>query len=675
MQHKLLIDILLLLASTVLVVGLFRRLRMPAIIGYLVVGALIGPHGFAWLTSAAEIRFMAELGIVFLMFMLGLEFSLPVLMASRNSIFGFGGSQVLLTVGLATGLGYAAGLSLPAALVVGGALAMSSTAIVLKQLTEQGELATRHGRLSISVLLFQDLATLPFLVAIPALAEAAGDLPLALLWTFVKATLVLLLMLLAGRWLIRPIIHAVARAKSQEFFVLATLLLILAAAAVADVAGLSLAIGAFLAGVVLGETPFKHYVEDEIRPFRDVLLGLFFVTIGMQLHGPSIVASWVLVAVLLLTIVVGKPLLILALAPFASTHPGVVLRTGICLGQSGEFGLLILTLALGYGLIDARVGQPVLAGMVLSMMVAPLLVRWNGFGVRRWNFLGYRNNLERQEERAARLSGELENHVIVCGYGRFGRDLVQFLELEGVPYIVLDTDGDLVERARNAHKRVVYGDAGRYTLLEAVSIERARAVSITFDNPELALRIVKQVRPQHPHLPILVRAAHLSDLETLEAAGASDALPEALETSLLMAAQLLLVLGVPHSRVEEHMDTVRGAQHRVWRGHLLGSDACDRVVCEYPETLRAIRIDKDSWVVGATLQDLDLESHLVTVVALCRASIRVPELNMDTAFQPHDRLVVAGAPSALRTFEARLQATQRPDDRAAGDRSSSADVG
>ena len=633
---------------------------MPAILGYLAVGTLIGPHGLSWLTDAAEIRFMAELGIIFLMFMLGLEFSPPVLFTSRRAIFGFGGGQVLLTGALAASLAYTAGLPLAAAVVLGGAIAMSSTAIVLKQLTEQGELATRHGRLVVSVLLFQDLATLPFLIAIPAIAGAGSDLAFSLLWTFTKAALVFLLMLLTGRWLIRPIIHSVARTKSPEFFVLATMLMILAAATVADVAGLSLAIGAFLAGMVVGETPFKYYVEDEIRSFRDVLLGLFFITIGMQLHAPTIVASWEMIALLLLTILICKPLLVLALAPFVRTHPGVVLRSGISLGHVGEFGLLILTLALAHGVIDTSVGQPVLAAMVLSMMVAPLFIRWNGVGVKRWNFFGYRHNLERQEIRAARASEALEDHVIICGYGRFAQHLARFLELEGIPYIVLDTDGDRVRRARAAHKRVLYGDAGRFTLLQAVGIMRARATAITFDDPDMALKIIRQVRSHLPDLPILVRAADVSDLEVLEEAGASDVLPEALETSILMAAQLLLVLGVPHSRVEEHMDTVRGDQYRLLRGCIADNDALARDTRECPEQLRTVHIDHNNWVVGRTLQELNPASCDITVVALRRSGIRVPEFNMDTAFRPHDILVLAGSPQALDAFQARLQVEIRP---------------
>ena len=477
MHHDILIDILLLLAATVVVVGLFRRLRIPAIIGYLTVGVLIGPNGLAWLVDAAEIRFMAELGVVFLMFMVGLEFSLPVLIGSRGAILGFGGAQVLLTGSLAAGLALAAGLSPSTAVVVGGALAMSSTAIVLRQLTEQGELATRHGRLAVSVLLFQDLAVLPFLVVIPVLGIDGVPMTLALMEALTKAALVFAAMLAAGRWLISPIIHWVARAKSPEFFVLATLLMILSAAAVADVAGLSLAIGAFLAGMVVGETPFKHYVEDEIRAFRDVLLGLFFVSIGMQLHPPSVAASWETVALLLVLIFLGKPLLIFSLARIVPAHPGVVFRTGICLGHVGEFGLLIMSFALARGLLDSAVGQPVLAAMVVSMMLAPLAIRWNGVGVKRWNFLGYRDNLERQEVRAARISEELEDHVIVCGYSHYGRHLVRFLELEGVPYVALDIDADTVRRARANHQRVLYGDAGTFLPARGSQLVRPTRVS------------------------------------------------------------------------------------------------------------------------------------------------------------------------------------------------------
>jgi len=331
------------------------------------------------------------------------------------------------------------------------------------------------------------------------------------------------------------------------------------------------------------------------------------------------------------------------------------------LGHVGEFGLLIITVALGQGLISSAVGQPVLAAMVISMMLAPLAIRWNEMGMKRWNFLGYRDNLERQEIRAARVSEELEEHVIVCGYGNYGCHLVRFLELEGVPYIALDTDTDAVRRACVAHKRVLYGDAGRFTLLESVGIVRARALAITFNQPDMALKIIRQVRTQLPELPILVHAADVADLDILENAGATDVLPETLEASIQLAAQLLLILGVPHSRVEEHVDTVRGDQYRLLRGCTVSrvprEGSANR---ECPETLRAVRITDGSWAVGRTLQDLNPESHGITVVALRRAGIRVPELSFDTAFRPRDMLVLAGRPPALEEFEARLLGVAAP---------------
>ena len=654
MHHEILVDILLLLTTTVVVVGLFRHLRIPAIIGYLVVGVLVGPSGIALLADAEEVRFLAELGVVFLMFMVGLEFSLPVLVASRSAIFGFGGAQVLLTGAVAGTMALATGLSLAASLVVGGALAMSSTAIVLRQLSEQGELATRHGRLAVSVLLFQDLAVLPFLVVIPVLADGGGPTGLTLVEALARAALVFCAMLLAGRWLISPVIHWVARLRSRDFFVLATLLMILGAATMADFAGLSLAIGAFLAGMVVGETPFRHYVEDEVRAFRDVLLGLFFVTIGMQLHAPTIAAAWQAVAAILLFIVLGKPLFVFALARLGNTHPGVVFRTGMCLGHVGEFGLLIVSLALGYELLDSGVGQPLLAAMVLSMMLAPLAIRWNGIGLKRWNFRGYRDNLERQELRAARVSELLEEHVIVCGYGDYGRHLARFLELEGVSYVALDTDAEAVRHARMARKRVLYGDAGRFTLLEAVGIMRARALAIAFADPDMALKIIRQVRPQLPQLPILVRAADVSDLDVLEAAGATDVLPEALESGIRLAAQLLLLLGVPHSRVEAHIDRVRDDRYRLLRGRSPGAGTAANREC--PEKLRSVCVTDGSRAVGRSIKELAPGSYGVTVVALRRSGIRVPELAIDTPFRPHDVLVLAGQPSALDTFEAELRA-------------------
>jgi CPA2 family monovalent cation:H+ antiporter-2 len=399
MHDHLLTDILTLLAAAVIGVLGVRMLRLPPVLGYLAVGALIGPHGLAWLVDAAEIRFLAELGVMFLMFMLGLEFSWPTLWRARAAVFGIGGGQVALTALIAGITAHALGLPIETSIIVGGAIAMSSTAILLKQMTDQGELNTRHGRMVVGVLLFQDLATLPFLVALPVMATAQQGFAPALLTAIAEATAVFAAMVVLGRRLTHPIMHRVASTRSAELFLLASLLLILAAATVADAVGLSMPLGAFLAGMVLGETPFRHQIQADIRPFQDVLLGLFFVTIGMQLNMRFLMSGWPTVLTLLVAIVLIKPAVVLAVGFLTRHNLAIALRSGIALAHVGEFGLLLVSLGMRQQVLSVESSQILLTTMVLSMALAPMMVRGNFQLVRALNLFSYRENLATQERR------------------------------------------------------------------------------------------------------------------------------------------------------------------------------------------------------------------------------------------------------------------------------------
>jgi CPA2 family monovalent cation:H+ antiporter-2 len=625
-------------------------------VGYLAVGVLAGPYGLGLLKDVAEIRLLAELGVMFLMFVLGLEFSLPVMWSARRAVFGVGGVQVLVTAGLAGAAAHLAGASPAAALAVGGAVAMSSTAIVLKQLSEQGEISTRHGRLTVAVLLFQDLATLPFLVALPVLGAGTDDPLRAVGLALVTATAVFVAMLVAGRVLARPLMHWVARARSADFFVLSVLLLILAAGEVAHLAGLSLALGAFLAGMVVGETEFRHQVEAEVRPFQDVLLGLFFATMGMQLDPASLAGQWDRVLLILGGILVGKPVVVALAGLLLRSNPGVVLRAGLCLGQVGEFGLLIAALAINLKVLPADLGQPLFTAMVLSMAAAPVVVRWNGLLAEGLNLFGYRDNLERREDRVARAAEGLEDHVILCGYGRFGQYLARFLALEGVPYVALDLDAEHVRRARAQEEPVLYGDAGRRALLQAAGLARARARVISFNDTDMAIKVLDQVRRVRADLPVLVRATDQRDLPRLTNAGATEVMPEALEASIAMGAQLLLLMGLPQSRVEEHRDTVRADQYRLLRGAAAlpaGTELAKG------ETVITLRLERNTCAVDRPLEEVNPQRFGVRVLALRRSGLNVPRPSLDTPLRVGDVLLLAGTPGALERAATELSA-RRP---------------
>jgi len=501
MAHSLLETLLILLAVGTLAVALFHRLGLSPILGYLVTGVLIGPHSLGWLQDSEQTRLLAELGIVFLMFTMGMELPLPRLRVAKRLVFGLGGAQVLVSSFIFGLAAWWLGLPPTSAFIIGGALAMSSTAIVLKQLREQMELPADHGRIAVSVLLFQDLAVVLFIVALPALVGDEVQLPALLGGAMLKTGLLFAVLVLAGRKLLPPLLHWVADRRSLELFMLTALLLALAAAWLSDLLNLAPSLGAFMAGVLLGETMFRHQLEADIRPFRELLLGLFFVTVGMQLNPAILSGSIVWVVALLAALLIIKTFLVAALSKLFGNSTLASWRAGLSLSQGGELGLLLLSLAVAGGLLEASVVQPVIAVLILSMGVAPLLLRFNGSLVQR---LSGRTSTDIEADIAGR-SAEYTDHVIICGYGRMGQNLATILQQESIPTLALDLDPERVRQAASAGKSVVLGDAARPGVLQAAGLERARALVVTFDDADVASRITAHVRLLRSSLPILVR--------------------------------------------------------------------------------------------------------------------------------------------------------------------------
>lgn len=557
MHSELLTNILIILGAGVGVLALCRRLNLPPVIGYIAVGVLVGPYGLGWLPPSTATRFLAELGVVFLMFMVGLEFSLPRMWAAKGSVFGFGGAQVAVTGLLAAAAALGLGSSASEAFVAGGAVAMSSTAIGMRQLSEQAELSSRHGRIAIGVLLFQDLATLPLLVVIARLSQSEDGLLLAVAIALVKAITLFAALLLVGRWALTPAIAWVARSRSPELMMLSVLLIILGAAFVANLAGLSLPIGAFLAGMIIGETDFKHQVEDDIRPFRDVLLGLFFVTIGMALDPRAVFEQGLAVWGLLAFLIVGKAAIVMLLGVLFGTLPGTTLRAGLVLAQGGEFGLLMASLALDSGVIGAAAAQALLTSIVLSMTLAPLIIRHNERIARQAGILGGGDGRADTEHYVSEASHDLTGHVIICGYGGTGRLLALLFEQENIPYLAIDMDPARLDEARHTGHRVMFGDAQRRTILSAAGITRASLIAIAVGDERVASKVLHVARVMRADIPVVATCANLRQAERLASEGVSMVLPEHLATGLLLGAQILIHLGFDNDAVANKLLQLR----------------------------------------------------------------------------------------------------------------------
>jgi CPA2 family monovalent cation:H+ antiporter-2 len=456
--------ILILLISAVLTVALFRALRLPVMLAYFLVGVVLGPHASGLLPDSEANREFAEFGIVFLMFSIGLEFSLPQLYAMRKKVLGLGGSQVFVTLAAAMGIAKLAGLSWPAAFVVGSALAMSSTAIVSKLLAERLDLNSRHGRLSIGVLLFQDIAVVPILVLIPALAITGTDLTEVLGLAMLKATGMLLFLFTIGKWLINPWFNLVAGQRSRELFVMNVLMVTLLLAYATKLAGLSYALGAFIAGMLISETKFKYQVESDISPFRDIFLGLFFISVGMLLNVQQIINNIGVILLVLVVFVLFKAAIVTLVVRIVKYETGVAIRTGLILAQAGEFSFVILALGVEQKLVTGQALQVILAVSLLSMVIAPFLIQYNG-RITRKLVHSYSRNSGQVVQDIDDVGKHLHDHVIICGYGRSGQYLARFLREESIPYMALDIDPSRVLEASAAGESVMFGDAARRQVL------------------------------------------------------------------------------------------------------------------------------------------------------------------------------------------------------------------
>ncbi len=651
---------LILLASGVAGVLIFRYFGLPPILGYLAIGVLIGPKALALASDSATVKYLAEFGVVFLMFSIGLEFNLHKLRAMRSIVFGLGGSQVLLTMLLAVPasllMNWIYPISWQAAIALGGALAMSSTAIVTKLMAERSELETEHGRNVIGILLFQDLAVVFLLILLPSLGKNPGDLFYALTAASIKITVALGLIFVIGQTLMSRWFGLVAKLRSQELFMLNLLLIVLGMAALTEHFGLSLALGAFLAGILIAETPYRYQVEEDVKPFKDVLLGLFFITIGMLLDLEVIYEQWFLVLLLLIGPLIFKFGLIALLSRAFGSSSGISIRTGLCLAQAGEFGFVLLNQIDGLDLIDHALSQAVLAAMLLSMFGAPFLIEYSDriamrFSSNEWLLQSLALT------RVAAKSVRTENHVVICGFGRSGQSLARMLDQEKIPYIALDMDPDRVKEAAAAGDNVSYGDASRENYLVAAGLSKAKAVVITYADTPASMKVLHQVERLRPGMTILVRTKDDADLGKLQAAGATEVVPELIEGSLMMASHVLLMMDVPMRKVVRIVSNAREARYSLLRGYFRGSDVEDFDSNE-SWRLHSVTLLPESISINKTLGELNLENDGVSVQAVRRkvdgADYVKLDLSPDLRLQANDILVLSGNPEATDLAESKL---------------------
>ena len=652
---------LILLAGSVLLVTLARRLALPTSMAYLVLGIVLGPHALGVMSDSGTTRLLAELGVAFLLFTLGLEFSLPRMLAMRREVFGLGSAQVIATAGVFALVGHLLAIPWLISVVLGGAVAMSSTALLLQQLTARAELNRTHGRLAFSMLLFQDLAFVPFLALASALIAGRDHVPLGggLAAAALGAALAIVAVLAAGRWLLRPLFHEIAHSQLRELFTLAVLLVVLSSAWVSHIAGLSFALGAFLAGMMLAETEYRHQIESVIRPYRDLLLGLFFISVGMLLDmrllgRPSELAT---VLLMLLTLVTLKAAIAALVTRAFTTTRFKALRTGIVIAIGGEFGVALCTILLQARMVPEALGEPLLVAMVLSMVLSPLILNNNKRVAR---FLLHEHGPVRtasEREEAATHEIALREHVILCGFGRVGQNVARVLEAQGFEYIALDLDPARIRAARQAGDPVIFGDSSDEELLTKAGLSTASALVISFSDPATALGILRSVRRLRPEIPVLVRTADDSRIKELQEAGATDVVPETFEASLMLVSHVLMLLHVPVARVIRTLDAIRNNRYAVLRNIVRRGDArpVDEL-SEHREEMKSVVVPPGAWAVGRSLSEVRSRGVEVTFTGVRRHGILGREPVGDTVLRDGDIVVIYGQPEELERAESVLLA-------------------
>ncbi|WMN59540.1 cation:proton antiporter [Pseudoalteromonas xiamenensis] len=643
-------QIFALIAAAVVLVWVFKRIGLPAILAYLATGLLAGSHGIGWMTNSEEIHLIAELGIVFLLFSLGLEFSLPRLMAMRNIVFGLGTLQVLVTTGIGMMVLKLIGYNTLTAFTIAALMALSSTAVVVKVLKESGTLNIRRGQLAIGVLLFQDIAVVPLLIALPLLANSGGkDVAGAILFAFAKGAFVCIFLLAVGKWLLPKVFNEVASARSDELFVLTTILVALCAGMMTYAFGLSMALGAFLAGMMLGESHYRHQLEAEIRPFRDILMGLFFVTVGMELNLNYLADVWGWVAVSLIGLLVCKVIILAAAAQTMGERKRDSIAAGLMLWQMGEFGFVLVALASKHHMLDAGTASFLIALGVLSMAATPYIIDKLDFILDKLNVSGGHDEGEQPQNNDL---NSLSNHVVIVGFGRVGQTIARFLKPEAIPYVAVDFNPTLVQEAKAAGEAVYFGHAGQKAILKSAGIEKARLVIISFVEYEKSLEIIDTIKRVAPEVNILVRTRDDTHVEQLKLVGVTEVVPEELEASLMLVSHVLFMSGVPMKRILRRVSKERQNRYAFLHGFFAGDtedlrmEQQDRL-----EFLHAIALPENAFAVNKTIKELGLLQRKVEISALRRNGAEISMPDEETQIRAHDVVLLKGKPRRVERAE------------------------
>ncbi|MFT5281881.1 MAG: CPA2 family monovalent cation:H+ antiporter-2 [Yoonia sp.] len=644
------ISIISLMAIAVFLVWFFKRISLPPILAYLVAGVVTGPELLKLFTNPDDMHLAAEVGIVFLLFSLGLEFSVARMVAMRRLVFGVGAAQMCLTTAILAAIGLLFGQSMTASLIIGASIALSSTAIVIKTIDGQGKLNTQRSQLAVSILLFQDIAVVPLLIIIPLLS-ATSEISIgnAILISLIKGIVVVALLLSIGKWLLPRIFNEIAKTKTDELFVLSTILIALLAAGTTFAFGLSMALGAFLAGMMLSESQYRHQLESDIRPFRDILMGIFFVTVGMKLELSVLLSELHIIVLGIVILVVVKVVVVRISAWISREKAEDGWAAGFKLAQMGEFSFVIIALALENQLISKEQSSILVCMGLFSMAITPWLIDKSGpFSLA---LVGNKSGAVNLESIAPK-STLMQNHVIILGFGRVGQSVARMLKLEAVPFQAIDIDPIRVQESRNAGEPVLYGDGSQKDILTTANIAQATSVIITFDQHSKAMQVINTIKAINPATVVLVRTRKDHHLQELFDAGASQVVPEMQEGSLMLISQVLHYSGIPMSRILKRIRNERKQGYEHMHGFFPGETTeINFETSDKLEFLHAIVMTYNAFAVGKSIEELGITNKRVKLISIRRNGKEQEHPSPDYLIESQDVVVISGKPRRVERIE------------------------
>jgi len=658
MELEFLKTLVIIFGTSACVVFLLQKLKIPSVVGFLIAGAALGPHGFGMIHEVREVELLAEVGVILLLFTIGLEISLKSLKRIRSTIIGGGFSQVLLTLLVTAAIAYPFLGKLNESIFTGFLVALSSTAIIMKMLLDRAEMDSPHGRLSIGILIFQDLCVVPLMLLIPILAGNQGSFP-GLLWTMAKSATILFAVIFSARWLVPNILHQIVHTRSRELFVITVILLCLGTALLTSELGLSLALGAFLAGLVISESEYANQAISDILPFKDSFNGLFFISVGMLMDLRFLSQNPLLILFAVIFI-----LLLKTSTGFFSVHllghpVRVSLQTGLQLAQIGEFSFVLAMAGKSAGLITESLYQLFLSSSVLTMLLTPLIVQLSP-NISIWvSSKRLLERLDRMRKRAERegLPSKREGHVIIVGFGLNGRNLAEGLKEASVPYVALELNNYTVLEMKKKGEPIFYGDGTSLKILHKLGIDAARLLVIVISDPASTRRIVQIARKSNSRLYIIVRTRYLTEVDDLIQLGANEVIPEEFETSIEIFARTLHQFQVPRNLIFELIERVRKGSYEVLR-------KVELPVKTFPEKCEVItEIDIETYLIndrsnasGRSIRDMRIRSTTgATVIAVKRGSEIIPSPEFEFVFMPGDIVYLIGSKESLSKAFALLE--------------------